>query len=219
MRTAPLLTLPLVAASLLLTACPDPGEGKAKAVVQDAPAAPDNPAVPADAPAAKPPAPAAPEGALPFGSPSKIGFVGANVTSKQPGVFETFTGWFVLDGNMPKAAEVTIDMGSVKTGPDKLTKHLKSEDFFHVEAHPTATFKSTKIEEGGDHGATHIIGTTKRVTFPVTFTMTPERVQMTADFAINRKDFGIMYKGSPDNLLADNVAIQLDVSAAKAGAK
>jgi polyisoprenoid-binding protein YceI len=228
MRIAPVLvSISLLGAAALLTACPDPGEGKAKAVVNDKPAAQEVPTAAKPAAAAAKPSVAAPAGAVVFDlAQSSVSFVGANVTSKQEGAIEKFSGFFLLDGNMPKGAEVTFDMTSVKAGPDKLTKHLKSPDFFDVAKHPSGSFKTTKVEEGGDGGATHLltgdltlVGTTKSVTFPVSFKMSPERVQMTADFAINRKDFGIVYKGSPDNLIADNVAIKLDVSGARTGGK
>lgn len=230
MRAAPTLTTVTLLVSLsMLVGCPDPGEGKAKATVNEVKEAPAD--KPADTPKATEgddtKAAAAPAGAVMFDlAQSKVSFVGANVTSKQEGAIETFSGWFVLDGNMPKGASVTFDMSSVKAGPDKLTKHLKSPDFFDVTQHPTATFSTTKVEEGGDGGATHLLtgdltltGVTQSITFPVNFKMSPEKVHMTADFAINRKDFGVKYKGSPDNLIADNVNIKLDVTAPRKASK
>lgn len=236
MRAAPTLTVTLLVSLSMLAGCPDPGEGKAKATVNDAKGAAadkatDGPSDKASGPAAagadSAKAAVAPAGAVMFDlAQSKVSFVGANVTSKQEGAIEKFSGWFVLDGNMPKGASVTFDMGSVKAGPDKLTKHLKSPDFFDVAKHPTATFATTQVEEGGDGGATHLLtgdltltGVTKSITFPVSFKMSPEKVHMTADFAIDRKDFGVKYKGSPDNLIADNVAIKLDVTAPRKAGK
>ena len=225
--TAPALLAAVALFTLPLAGCPDPGEGKAKAVVKEAEPVKGDEAAKAGEGAPQAAAFKVPDGAVKFdAAKSKVEFVGAKVTGKHPGGFKSFTGYIALEGNMPKGAGVSIDMASVFSDAEKLTGHLKSPDFFDVAKHPKATFVSTSLAEGGDGGPTHqmtgnltLHGVTKSVTFPVTFKMSPEAAQMTADFAINRKDFEITYPGKPDDLIADNVNIKLDVTAPREPAK
>ena len=42
-------------------------------------------------------------------------------------------------------------------------------------------------------------------------TVTADTVSVDAEFAINRKDFGIVYKGKADDLIRDEVVIKLNL--------
>lgn len=159
---------------------------------------------------------------------SKTEFVGAKVTMKHPGSFEKFQGTIDLVDNDPTKSRVSveIDMSSVKSDSDKLTEHLKSKDFFEVEKYPKAVFTSTAIRPGGDNGASHTVtgnlklhGVTKSISFPATINASGDTVTVKAEFAINRKEFGIIYPGMPDDLIKDDVLIRLDVAAKKSGDK
>lgn len=55
--------------------------------------------------------------------------------------------------------------------------------------------------------------TTKNITFPAEVTMDGEKAGIHAKFDINRKDFGIVYAGKPDDLIRDEVVIELTLSA------
>ncbi len=48
--------------------------------------------------------------------------------------------------------EVVIDVASVSSGDQARDDHLRSPDFFDVEAHPTATFRSTGVSWTGARG-------------------------------------------------------------------
>jgi polyisoprenoid-binding protein YceI len=155
---------------------------------------------------------------------SKVAFVGAKVTGKHDGGFETFSGTIQLvDGDPEKSTvAVEIDNASITTDTAKLTTHLKSPDFFDVARHPKTRFTSTQIKAGGEDGASHTVtgnlelhGVTKAITFPATIRASGERVEVDADFAINRHDFGIVYAGMPDDLIKDNVLIKLELRAGK----
>jgi polyisoprenoid-binding protein YceI len=63
--------------------------------------------------------------------------------------------------------EVSIDMASVSSGDQARDEHLRSPDFFDVEAHPTATFRSTSVHWSGASGALEGELTIKGVTRPV----------------------------------------------------
>ena len=65
------------------------------------------------------------------------------------GQFQSFDGSVVYDPDDPtkSSVEVTIDIASIDTDVEALDTHLKSPDFFEVEAYPTATFKSTSVQQ------------------------------------------------------------------------
>jgi hypothetical protein len=45
--------------------------------------------------------------------------------------------------------------------------------------------------------------------------LTADQVDADAEFAINRKDFGLVYPGMPDDLIKDEVLIKLQIHAKK----
>ena len=150
---------------------------------------------------------------------SSVSFVGRKVTADNEGSFGDFEGTAKLKGYTPQQLKVTIQMGSVSTGHPKLTNHLKNADFFNAEKYPTARFSSTKIRPGGEGVATHTItgelsmlAVTKRITFPATIVVTDAGATGLAEFKINRKDFGIVYPGRPDDLIADEVLLKLNLA-------
>lgn len=157
---------------------------------------------------------------------SKIDYVGAKVTRKHDGSFRTFTGTVNLVDDNPAASSVSteIDVASITSDDEKLTGHLKSADLLDVAKFPKATFSSTSIKAGGDKGATHTVtgnlqlhGVTKSISFPATIKAGGGAVDVDAEFAINRKDFGIVYPGMPDDLIKDDVLLKLHIRARKAG--
>ncbi|MGK2859311.1 MAG: YceI family protein [Thermoanaerobaculia bacterium] len=152
---------------------------------------------------------------------SRIEFVGAKVTRDHTGGFTDFTGsvaW--LDGK-PSSIAFEIDMNSIFTDTPKLTAHLKTPDFFDVATHPKANFRSTSIGQapaGNKDGATHTIsgtltmrGTEKAISFPVKVANDASGLTATAEFTINRQDWGVAYKGASDDLIKDEVLIRLDM--------
>jgi polyisoprenoid-binding protein YceI len=167
----------------------------------------------------------APEGAVEYafnGQNSTLAFVGAKVTGEHEGSFKTFSGNVHLVDHAPERSSVKVDilMESVEIEPAKLAGHLKSPDFFDVAKHPKATFESTRVAPGGTNGATHTVtgnltlhGTTRSISFPAKIQVSGDSVRVNAEFAINRKDFGIVYPGMPDDLIKDSVLIQLNLGA------
>jgi polyisoprenoid-binding protein YceI len=188
----------------------DPAEGKTRAEVKEAVAAAE--------------APASAERYAFSNQGSAIEFVGAKVTGKHDGRFERFTGAVdLVEGDPTKGrVDVEIDAASIVADVEKLTNHLKSADFFDVERFPTAKFVSTAVERGGVGDATHTVtgnltlhGVTKSITFPAAIELKNDGVEVNAEFAINRKDFGLVYPGMPDDLIKDEVLIKLDIEASR----
>lgn len=153
---------------------------------------------------------------------SKIHFVGAKVTQSHEGGFSDFQGKVALGDPITKSqVEVTIQTASLFADEEKLTKHLKSPDFFDVVKFPTASFKSTQIEETSPgffmSGDLTLHGQTKRVRFPLELERTDTAITANAEFSINRQDFGITYPGMPDDLIRDKVVIKLEVKLPRQG--
>lgn len=153
---------------------------------------------------------------------SELSFVGAKVTAQHNGSFRRFRGDVrLVEGSPEKSSvKVEVDMASVAIEPAKLEGHLKSPDFFDVAKYPKATFQSTSVKPGGAAGATHTVtgnltlhGTTKSVSFPATIQVSGHTLSVNAEFSINRKDFGIVYPGMPDDLIREDVLIRLRLGA------
>jgi polyisoprenoid-binding protein YceI len=203
----------LLTALILTFACnTNPGKGKAQATVGAASAEL---------------APSAPAGGTNYAfsnEGSQVEFVGAKVTAKHDGTFGAFHGTIQLADNDPtkSSVRVEIEMASLTVEPAKLMNHLKSPDLLGAAQFPKATFNSTAIRAGGDKGATHTVtgnltlhGVEKSITFPANIHVTPDAVDVDAEFAINRKDFGVVYPGMPDDLIKDDVLIKLKLHAKK----
>lgn len=201
----------------LFLACSDATKDKPMATVSETPAK-------VEAPAVAPPAavPAGPQVKLP--ASGTVGFTAAKVTKSHDGSFSEWTGTLTMSGLTLSGVEVTVQVASISTGEERLDKHLKSPDFFDAPTMPTATFVSTAVRPGAPAGsppdATHTIegdlamhGVSKHVIFPARVNVSPDAVMAHAEFGINRKDFGIVYPGKPDDLIKDEVLLKADLIA------
>jgi polyisoprenoid-binding protein YceI len=163
-----------------------------------------------------------------FGPPdSKIAFSAAKVTKKHDGSFRVFEGTVGLVNGDPlmSAVQVSIDLASLTTDSEKLSGHLKGADFFDVAKFPKASFSSTSIRPSATPstynvtGKLNLHGVTKPLTFPAKITVMANAVDAEAEFTINRKDYGIVYPGMPDDLIADDVSIKMMIHAAPSPAE
>jgi polyisoprenoid-binding protein YceI len=208
MRKYFILVILLFIAALTYS-CADPAADKPKATVQNA------------APESNSPKPVGTEALVISSENSKVDFVAAKITRSHQGSFKQFAGKIDLAPNSIPDSRVTIDIdtGSVVTDEPELTAHLKTPDFFDVAKFPKATFVSTKIEPVSTGGAQtfnvtgnlELHGIKKSISFPANIQVTPESVAVDADFAINRKDFGIVYAGKADDLIRDGVVMKLSL--------
>lgn len=228
MHLTPLLRLGLATSLLLAAGCADTTE------IDNKPAATvgaSTEEAPKPEEATKPTADVATE-AAPAGqtwkvdaATSSIGFLGAKVTKTHAGGFSDFAGEATTtDGKLLATrfeAQVSSLWADEKDAAEgsmayKLAGHLKSPDFFDVATNPVATFSSTSIEYGEGNAATvngnlSFAGKTNSITFPATIEVTADKVSAKADFKINRKDWGLVYAGKPDDLIHDDVALNLDL--------
>jgi polyisoprenoid-binding protein YceI len=87
------------------------------------------------------------------------------------GKFEQVEGELVLDEADPTAAsgEIRVATASLSTGFDARDQHLRSADFFDVEAHPWIVARVRSVEPRGDDYRVTADVTIRGVTRPVVF--------------------------------------------------
>ncbi len=162
--------------------------------------------------------PSLPEGqALPLISEgSSLAFVGAKVTASHNCGFESFSGEVVLSGGVVVGTRIRVDLASTFTDAERLTRHLLSDDFFHVERFPEAVFVSSDIREttggAGSHSVNGVLefhGVRHALQFPATIEVGDEGVQVSADFSMDRNDWGVSYPGKVDNLIKAAVQVEM----------
>jgi len=149
------------------------------------------------------------------------------MVSKVRGRFDEFSGTIVTGANVADSSVTAeIAMNSIDTGNEQRDGHLRTNDFFDIENHPTMTYRSTAIRPEGDHfvvdGELTLRGVTKQV--PLTLEISgfgPDpygdtRVGFEAKAEINRQDFGVSWSAGLETggvVVSDKVQIELDVQA------
>jgi len=142
--------------------------------------------------------------------------------------FSTYVGQFVnveaelkLDSANPANSSLTatIPIADIAPNSDALKRHLLNADFFDVENHPTATFRSTRIvidpsepDEADVYGDLTIRGVTRPIKMEVEFNQAGEmrgtyRVGFDGEATIKRSEFGINY-GLP--MLGDDIKLLIE---------
>lgn len=145
----------------------------------------------------------------------KVGHKGG--VNPRYGTLTLKAGDIAIDANGLNAGSYTIDMTSINadiasvdndaTKKGDLEGHLKSADFFNVEANPTVDFKITKVEdfdaakqtskvEGANKvvsGNLTILGKTVNITFPAKVTVENGKAVMDASFVADRTEWGLVF--------------------------
>lgn len=129
---------------------------------------------------------------------SKVDFNIPNMKRKTvEGSFTGMKGSVVFDKNDLAASSfvVSIDPATVNTLKDKRDKHLKNEDFFHVDKFTSIDFKSEEISRNGDalitKGKMTIHGVTNEVSIPFSIEEAANLSTFTGTFELNRFDYGL----------------------------
>jgi polyisoprenoid-binding protein YceI len=126
------------------------------------------------------------------------------------------------------AVEATVDVAGLHTGDAGRDEHLRSADFFDVEHHPTAAFRSTRVERTGGghrlHGDLTIRGVTRPVVLDLEYLgASPDpwggtRIGFTATTQVHRRDWGLEWNVALDTggvLVGDKVTLSVDAQAIK----
>jgi len=134
-------------------------------------------------------------------SESKVTWKGYKVTGSHDGTIDLKSGFLMMDGNKLTGGEFVIDMTSITNtdmtsgnGKEKLEGHLKSDDFFGVENHPTAklVINSSEIFNKNSYTVKGDL-TIKGITKPVTFVLSMFENKATATMKVDRSKFDVRY--------------------------
>ena len=159
------------------------------------------------------------------------------VDYKHGGTINLTAGELTVKENNIESGNFTLDMASIAEvgGKDaessaQLAGHLMSGDFFDVEQFPTATFEITGASaEAGEDGATHKIsgnltikGQGKNIEFPAKVTIDGDKLTASANFTIDRSQWGIAYGSNSlidglldDQVIDDNISYEINLVANK----
>jgi polyisoprenoid-binding protein YceI len=159
---------------------------------------------------------------------SEVGFsVRHMMVSKVRGKFTKFEGEIVTGEDiLDSRVTATVDLSSIDTGNEQRDAHIRSADFFEVEANPTMTFRSTGVRPDGEDYILDGELTLKGKTVPVSLHLEaggfgPDpfggyRAGLTAVGEIKRSDFGINWNAALETggvVVADKVTLNLEIEA------
>jgi polyisoprenoid-binding protein YceI len=130
----------------------------------------------------------------------------------------------IVTGEDPLGSSVnaTIELASLDTGNEKRDEHIRSDTFFDVAKHPTASYRSTGIRRAGDgwviDGDLTLRGITRNVPLAVAVTgFSPDpnggRAVFSATAQVNRGEFGIDRWTGGGLVVSDEVPISLEIHA------
>ena len=161
---------------------------------------------------------------------TRVGFVARHMmVTKVRGSFTEFTADIEIAEN-PSDSTLTaeVQMASIDTGNADRDGHLRTNDFFDIEAHPTMRLVATGFEGSGTSYVMRadltIKGVTKLVEFDLEFDGVGQdpwggtRAGFTATATINRKDWGIEWNAPLEAggvLVGEKIQIELDVQLVK----
>lgn len=162
---------------------------------------------------------------------STIAWLGKKVTGQHHGYIKLKSANLEIKKGQLVGGDFEVDMTSI-TNEDlkdesynkKLVGHLKSDDFFGVEAHPTSKFVIKDVENEGEgkynvKGDITIKGITKPIEFPATVSVENDKVVANAKVVVDRSDFNVRYGSSSffdnlgDKMIYDEFELDIEIVA------
>ncbi len=161
---------------------------------------------------------------------SEMKWTASKVVGEHYGTIKLASGQMTVDKSKVTGGTFVIDMASLQcTDNAKVGAHLRNDDFFAVDKHPTATFvlrslkPVAKAEAGKPNytveGDLTIKGITNPVSFPAVITVKNGVATAKADVKVNRIKYDIRYRSSSffenlgDKAINDEFTVALDVTA------
>ncbi len=157
---------------------------------------------------------------------STLRWEGKKVSATHHGVINIKSGKLMMDGDNLAGGEFAVDMNTIVNEDlqgewnQKLVNHIKSEDFFHVQQHPEAIFQITEVKATDNpnqvvvSGNLTIKGIAKNITFNADVVeKSADKIQMKADFNIEREQWGITYTGMADDLISKEINFKVNIVA------
>lgn len=159
---------------------------------------------------------------------SKVEWHGKKVTGAHHGTINISDGTVYVNEGKLSGGSFRFDMTSITDNdlqdPEyktKLETHLKSADFFDTAKYPEATLTITEVKDLGNNkaqvaGNLTIKDITKNITFDADIAEVSDNAfKGSADFNINRQDWGVSYKGMKDDLISDEVNFKINLVAGR----
>ncbi len=122
-------------------------------------------------------------------------------------------GKFTIDMNSMVATDENYNPEEGST-PEKLIGHLKADDFFAVEAYPTASFEITSVEENSLKGMLTIRDKTNEETVKnISMMKEGDKVMITGDMTFDRKKYDVSWDSQmKDMVLSDDIELTIQLS-------
>lgn len=129
-----------------------------------------------------------------------IEWTGKKVTGAHQGTINLASGHLEMNGNDLVGGMFVADMNSITVtdlepgkGKEDLEGHLKSDDFFGVANHPTATVEITSSQKSETGYAVKANITIKGITEAIEFDLNMEESAASTSLKIDRTKFGVRY--------------------------
>lgn len=155
---------------------------------------------------------------------SQVTWNGKKVTGSHSGTIQLKDGHFTVEDDKLIGGEFLIDMTSITvtdlTGEnkEKLEGHLKSDDFFGIEQHPTSKLVITSAAKKDDRSYGVVADLTiKNETHPVTFDLDWNENSASTKFNIDRSKYNVRYGSGSffdnlgDNTIYDNFELAVEI--------
>jgi polyisoprenoid-binding protein YceI len=157
---------------------------------------------------------------------AEVAFIGRHFgLTKIRGRFTGVEGTVIVaDEPADSTVEVLIDMATVSSGNQNRDDHLRSADFFDVEHHPTATFRSIGLQPDGPTatltGELTIKGVARPVSLHVAYVGQAtdpwgnDRAVFSASGLLNREDWGLTWNmplAAGGLLVSKEIVIELEL--------
>lgn len=153
---------------------------------------------------------------------SKVHFIIKNFGINTGGDFSGLKGQIVFSPENPADSkfDVTVSTSTIDTDNEMRDKNLASDEYFDAAKFPVIKMVSTKISKTNKSadgfyfftGDLTIKGVTKSISFPFQVKKVNDGYLFTANFDIDRTDFGV---GEKNIVLSNKVSVSLSVTAKK----
>ena len=169
-------------------------------------------------------------------SASELIWEGKKIAGQHHGHLKLKSGKITVVNNAITGGNFEIDMKSLTNEDisdavykEKLIGHLKSDDFFSVEKHPTAIFTITKVEKlHNANDATHTVtgnlkikGIAKSLSFPAKIKIDGKSFEASGKATIDRTKYDIKYRSKNffkdlgDKVIDDHFVVNLKLLSKK----
>lgn len=155
---------------------------------------------------------------------SIVTWKGYKVTGSHHGTIALESGTLEFDGDKLVGGEFVVDMSTLKNNDlsgdskGKLEGHLKSDDFFGVQSHPTSKLVFTNVKATGKNSY-EVTGdlTIKGITKPTTFNVSIYGSKATATLKVDRSHYDIKFRSGSffenlgDKMIYDDFELVADL--------